>query len=127
MNERTRLFLAAAQRHRTAAHFLHQSAASEPSVREWAVIAAFYAAVHFVNALLWERLGMEPSDHRERSDMVSRIAELQTIRAEYSHLRDAAYVLRYDPKRGIQEDRVRDRLNDLAVIESAVVTALNRP
>jgi hypothetical protein len=126
MNDRTREYVATADRHRTAAHFLAQSSTIEPTVREWAVIAAFYAAVHLVNGFLWERLGMEPADHRERTDMVSRVAELRSVRTEYRHLRDAAYVLRYRPGLRIQDDRVQDRLKDLAAIDAVVRTLLDR-
>ena len=97
MNEQTRLFLAAAMRHRTVAPFLQQSAASEPATREWIVIAAFYAAVHYINAYLSERLGIEPLDHTERSDLVARVADLRQVMREYHRLRVAGYEARYRP------------------------------
>jgi hypothetical protein len=30
---------------------------------EWVAVIVFYAAVHYVNAYLWERLRLEPNDH----------------------------------------------------------------
>ncbi len=127
MNERTRSFLTAAIRHRATAEFLRQSSTDDPAVREWVVIAAFYAAVHYINAYLWERLRLEPSNHSERSDMVELFSELRPVVAQYRYLRDSAYSARYDPDWRMSEARVHEPVDDLETIASAVVAALNRP
>lgn len=58
-----------ATRNRELAHVLMAPALSpnmQPPPFDWAVVAAFYAAVHYVNAYLREKQRYEPRDHAGR-------------------------------------------------------------
>ena len=95
---------------------------------EWAAVVAFYAALHFVNAYLWERYGREPAGHRERNHLVRTDPVLGRCQREYLRLADNAYHARYTV--GFQISR-RDAqtLIDLHLgrVETIVQQALNTP
>ena len=128
MQQKTRDHLSTAERNRTVAAFLIDDSTTQPVSTEWAVVAAFYAAVHLVNAFLWERQSIEPLNHEERSRFVFMISELRPIAHVYQRLSINAYHARYTPEYRISLQRARQFIDaDLAMIESAVVTSLNRP
>jgi hypothetical protein len=97
MDERTLAHLRVAQRNRDLAFTLRDMSAVTPHVRGWAIVVAFYAAVHDVNAYLWERLRVEPRSHEERSRYVARLSDLQPIFAAYQRLLELSYQARYIP------------------------------
>jgi len=128
MQQKTRDHLATADRNRTVAGHLIDDTADEPISNEWATVAAFYAAVHIVNAFLWERRTIEPRNHEERSSFVFLTGELRPIAQVYQRLSTNAHHARYTPEYRINPQRAsRFVTQDLAAIESAVVIALNRP
>ena len=126
MNERTRAFLAAARRHHAAAEFLQGVTDEEPSLREWIAVMAFYAAVHYINGYLWEQRQIEPANHAERSQFVSLVRDLRSVRDAYRNLRDAAYLCRYDPLHRESTANLQSHLNDLRAIQRTVVTLLGQ-
>ena len=94
----TQAHLARAERNRTVARALcdpQQTPTITPPPLEWAAVAAFYAAVHYVHAFLWERLGQNPTDHPMRRRCVAQIAPLKAVVGEYDILSDLAYQARY--------------------------------
>jgi hypothetical protein len=126
---RTREHLETAARNRDIASGLLDPASSiriQPPPLEWAVVAAFYSAVHYVNAYLWERQRYEPRDHAARQSAVARVPDLRPASASYTNLRDLAFAARYIPgyrlPRRIAEQALRV---DLVAVETAVLTALN--
>lgn len=128
MEPKTRDHLATAERNRIVAGAL----IGEPDVQtisnEWAVVIAFYAAVHLVNAILWERQSLEPLNHEERSRFVFRLAELRPIAQVYPRLSVNAYHARYTPEYRISAQRARQLASmDLSLIESTILISLNRP
>ncbi|MDQ3549400.1 MAG: hypothetical protein M3439_11355 [Chloroflexota bacterium] len=128
MQQKTRDHLATADRNRSVAIHLIDDTAREPISNEWAVVAAFYTAVHLVNAFLWERQTIEPLNHEERSRFVFMTAELRPIAQMYQRLSMNAYHARYTPEYRMSSQRAsRVVTQDLATIASAVATALNRP
>ena len=54
---------------------------------EWVGIVAFYAAVHHVNAYLWETRRFAPASHSDRSQAVVAESALRPIRDNYRVLR----------------------------------------
>lgn len=64
MKPRTRDFLEAATRHQQFAS-VQINMPTPPAWAEWAIIASFYSAVHYVNANLWENYEFEPRSHEE--------------------------------------------------------------
>ena len=98
MEQRTREHLDTAERNRELAQALLTSGASlgvSAPPAEWAAVIAFYAAVHFVNAYLWERYRIEPRDHGERSHYVRTDPILTRCMPAYNRLRDESHRSRY--------------------------------
>jgi len=126
VNEHTRDFLVAARRHQTAAEFLRTLADDEPTVREWIAVVAFYSAVHYINAYLWERQQIEPANHAERSRFVLFVRDLRPIQDVYRSLRDTAYVCRYSPQYRLTLDDVDVRLNDLRAVQRLIESLLGQ-
>ena len=97
LEQPTQQHLVRARRNRDVADALAGAAAQgiiSPPALEWAVVAAFYAAVHYVNAYLWEKLRAEPRDHRERTNMVARVHALRAAFKAYRNLQDLAFQAR---------------------------------
>ncbi len=90
----------------------------------WAVVVAFYAAVHYVNAYLWEKMRIEPRNHDERSDWLTKIAALKYVDGQYGRLRSLAFSARYDPFYQINRPTAESALLDMHDVEYAVRTAL---
>src|SRR5581483_200027 len=90
----TQAHLEQAERHRAVAAALQdpgQVSGLQPPPLEWAAVAAFYAAVHYVNAFVFERLGQSPRDHRVRRGLVVRAAELRAVAGAYDTLFDLGW------------------------------------
>lgn len=128
MKPRTREHLDTARRNRDVATALIDSGSMlgvAPPPLEWALVIAFYAAVHYVNAYLWEKLNYQPTDHATRAAAVARDATLRPISPAYVRLRELAFEARYRPgfvlPRAAVEMAVR---SDLADIERRVLAAL---
>ena len=68
---------------------------SLPADLRWALVAAFYAAVHLVNAYLWEQRRIEPRNHDVRLLFVVMVSSLRPVASDYAHLQDLAYRARY--------------------------------
>lgn len=117
MDPRTEAHLTTAEAHRQFARALLTPRAStllQPLPLGWAVVVAFYAAVHYVNALLWERQRYEPRTHQDRVAAVTRTRELRSTSVAYTELQDLAYRFRYAA--GFRPQR--------ATVETAVYTHL---
>jgi hypothetical protein len=63
---------------------------------DWAVAAYFYAALHWVDAILWEQENINPSDHHDRREYVKAKSYLRGIKDEYRNLFDRSIEARYD-------------------------------
>lgn len=97
-----------------------------PPPVEWAVVIAFYAAVHYVNAYLWERQRYAPRDHTARRHAVMRVASLRLAEPAYRNLQDLAYRARYQPGIRLSRTEVEQALHvDLQLVEQTVLAALN--
>lgn len=101
------------------------SIAVQPPPLEWVVVVAFYAAVHYVNAYLWQRQRYEPHDHAARENAVARAAEIRTVYESYARLRGFAYRARYVPLFRISRVHAERALADLDRVERTVLAALN--
>jgi hypothetical protein len=124
----TAAHLARAERNRAIARALcdaQQTAIVQPPPVEWATVVAFYAAVHYVNALLWERLGQSPRDHPTRRGFVARTTSLRRVLRAYDMLADlgwhARYTAIYQPSAATVRDAVHVQLEG---IRTAVHQAL---
>lgn len=125
MSPRALEFLQTAERNR---RFAEDATGREdvPGVTEWGAVAAFYSAVHLINALITERLGLEPASHQEREAMLRMLSELRRDTAAYQRLRDAGYRARYVPMYRVSRTRLEQLVSeDLAAIRVSVHAALN--
>ena len=88
----------------------------------------FYAAVHYVNAYLWEQYHVSPANHGERTHGVHHDSAINACRVEYDRLRDQGFVARYDELANISERGARDLLDvNLRAVEATVMQALGQP
>ena len=62
---------------------------------DWVVTAYFYAALHLVDALLWEVDGLNPASHLDRRVYVKDKPYLRPISSEYRSLKDHSEDARY--------------------------------
>lgn len=62
---------------------------------DWVVSAYFYAALHLVDALLWEKDKLNPELHEQRRDYVRQKWYLRGISFEYRSLKDHSEDARY--------------------------------
>jgi len=118
--------LAAEENRELALSLLDRAASSvRPRRWEWTGVVAFYAAVHYVNAYLWEVRRFAPTSHQARSDAFHVEADLRPARSGYWYLRDFAYEARYRPSVLATEAIARDLVDiDLRTVETAVRRSL---
>ena len=104
----------------------HLDAQSPTLPKEWAAVIAFYAAVHYVNAYLWEIRRYAPPDHQSRNYLVDGDAVLIQCRHEYRRLLNAGYSARYVPGFRLQEQNARVLIDegDLELVRQTVRAAL---
>ena len=62
---------------------------------DWVVTAYFYAALHLVDALLWEKDKVPGGLHEIRRDYVKSKSYLRAIRDQYKELKDHSEDARY--------------------------------
>jgi hypothetical protein len=96
-----------------------------PSPYEWITVIAFYSAVRYVSAYLWERHREVIEEHPTRWRRVRTEGLLRRCRAQYGRLQNAGWNARYT--RGFQVSRQdAERLVnfDLANVESVVMAVL---
>jgi len=96
-----------------------------PASSRWAAVAAFYAAVHYVNAYLREHLEIEPSNHTERSRFISSVSGLRSCRSHYVRLEAAAFDARYVAGSRIGPEEARELIDHhLETVRATVLPLL---
>lgn len=68
---------------------------SQPRI-DWALIALFYAAMHYVEAYLAVVFNQHVKSHTTRDSIVARDSNLKRIHAEYMDLKFFGYNARYE-------------------------------
>ena len=92
---------------------------------EWVAVVAFYSAVHYVNALLWEWRSIKPDTHTERTWYVGNHAPLSGFSLDYRLLNSHGWNARYAPGYRLQQSQVAVLVNvHLDQIEATVCSAL---
>jgi hypothetical protein len=103
-----------------------QDASIADAARRWATISAFYAAVHYINAWLWEHLQVEPRDHTERRVFVLTVSTLKPAANAYVRLQDHGYDARYRIGVHISPEKLNGLLEgDVRTVRSIVIQSLN--
>ena len=115
---RTRAFLALAdENYSLAVRLLNDPS---PPLR-WVAVVAFYAAVHYVGAYVWELDKRELSSHPERDNEIHRDPALRRIAPHYRLLFDHGFRGRYKAYYKADFDEVAQFIHtDLAAIEACV-------
>jgi hypothetical protein len=99
-----------------------------PTPWEWITVMAFYAAVHAVNAYLWESRRFVPSSHGDRSREAQFSLPISQCRASYQLVNRAGYRERYDDRFSLTEQGSRTLLNvHFRQVEATVMQALGQP
>ena len=99
-----------------------------PSPWEWVAVIAFYAAVHAVNAYLWETRRFAPSDHAARNNEVRYNLPISGCRVSYLALNRAGHGARYNEQFSLTEQEARELLDvDFRHVEATVMQALGQP
>lgn len=65
------------------------------SFKEWATVAIFYAALHYVDALLENQASIHPKNHKDREAAISKISQFRQIAPHYLYLYDRSRDARY--------------------------------
>ena len=126
MEQRTRLHVATGETNREAARAILHGASSQIIPLHWAAVVGFCAAVHYVNAVIWEYIQIRPQNHDERNAFVSTVSHLRPIRAEYQQLQVVAFEARYVPGYRLRRDKARRLVeHDLEAIRVAGLNALD--
>jgi hypothetical protein len=128
VDQKTLDHLRVARRNRDLARALLAQNSLAPDPWGWVAVIVFYAAVHYVNAYLWERYHVRPANHAERTYGVHHDSAINACVDEYDRLRDQGFVARYDERAGVPEHVARDLLQiDLRTVEATVMQALGQP
>jgi len=128
VDPRTVNHLRTGQRNRDLARALLAQPGLAPPPWEWVAVVAFYAAVHYVNAYLWEAARIAPVNHTQRRARVNATRAIRRCRHSYDRLQTAGYQARYDEEFALAE-HVAGRLVtvELRAVEAAVMAALRLP
>jgi hypothetical protein len=128
VEQRTREHIETAEHHQQFARSLldPRMGSMLPKVRyEWAAVAAFYAAVHYVHAYLWERRRVSPRSHPARSQRVTRDSILRQCEWQYLELLEVSLRARYSRDLDLTEAAARELVEvDLAHVETVVRAAI---
>jgi hypothetical protein len=112
-------------RHIAIAYLSIDLAGVQPPPYEWMAVIAFYAAVHYVNAYLWEVRRYDPPDHDSRNHLVTGDSRLRQCRFEYRRLFNTGFRARYVPGFRLREQDTRDLIDvDLEHVRQTVRGAL---
>jgi hypothetical protein len=89
---------------------------------DWAVTAAFYAALHYVNHYFMRTAGVAPGSHDLRTSYLNRDSHAKSIAGEFQMLRDRCDEARYYCRCPTSQV-IRALLdNELQVIKRAMVS-----
>src|ERR1700690_2097639 len=86
------------QKHRTKAErnekFADQLDKADPIRESWAVVAAFYSALHYVDQFLTQH-GTPCNNHKDRNDQFKLDKRIKTAYPSYSYLGSLSHQARY--------------------------------
>lgn len=125
MKPRTREHLNTANENRGLAREMVRGVTTPAARERRAVVIAFYAAVHYVNAYLWETASIAPQNHGDRRTKMQQDALLGPLVFRYRSLVLYAFDARYTPNYQQTAAIVRRALQTMRVIEAAVTPRLS--
>lgn len=95
---------------------------SQPKI-DWALIALFYAAMHYVEAYL-ALTGQHLRSHTHRDNVVGRDKNLKKIFREYQDLKYYGYAARYEPPQFTSKSFTIDALPQFNILKAHISTLL---
>ncbi len=120
MQPRTGDYLRTADRNRDVARELAFAPFKTPP-SDWAAVIAFYAALHFMHAYLFEREnGREPTSHKDRRNCMETVAGLMPAEDNYNDLYDLSVKVRYRSLYRINGATVQEALDNMGEVERVV-------
>jgi hypothetical protein len=120
MQQRANEYFNTAERNRDLARTLVFARLNAPS-SDWAAVIAFYAALHFVHAYLYEKEGQrDPTSHHERARSVENVRALQAAEIFYDDLYDISKKVRYNPQYRINSATAQEAIDDMNGVEQVV-------
>jgi len=124
MDQKTADYLSKADANRDlAGELIASSLRSSPY--DWGIVIAFYAAVHYVNAYLWQNDNRyEPKDHRDRSGKINTQPTLYRVRSQYRRLNGLRFRARYRETAHFNQTAAQGALADLRDIEAQIRPSL---
>lgn len=123
---RTLSHLAKARANRAYAVEVLNDEESTQAALNWAGVAAFYAAVHYINAYLWEIARLEPAHHLDRETLIGNWPILSPASQPFRRLFTYSIDIRYAPQFQITRDDLRRMIGrDLARIAHTIEQQLS--
>ncbi len=120
MQLRTGDYLRTAERNRDVARELVFASLKVPS-SDWAAVIAFYAALHFMQAYLFEKEnGREPTSHKDRRNCMGTVAGLMAAEDNYNDLYDLSLKVRYQSRYRINGTTAQEALDNMDEVERIV-------
>lgn len=117
MQQRANAYFQTAERNRD----LAKAHIFTASTQDWAVVIAFYAALHFVHAYLYEKEGQkDPKSHHEREWCVENIQALQAAEIYYDDLYDFSLKVRYEPNYRLNSLVAQEAIDNMHEVERVV-------
>jgi hypothetical protein len=100
----------------------------QPPPWEWIAVMVFYAAVHAVNAYLWESQSYRPANHGDRRFRIGSSPSLASCSLSYRTLEREGFNARYNETYSLVKQDAR-RLLDVHFrqVEATVMQALGQP
>ena len=125
MEPKTRDHIECALRNEAFARWILTPSRDRPEQsNEWGVVASFYAAVHFVNAYLWEIHRFEPRNHHQRQVHLRNDPPLAAMQRHYRTLAELGWAARYDPSAQMTRQILSESVANLEPIKTAVLHEL---
>jgi hypothetical protein len=97
MEDLTTSHVATARANRAYALAILQDEGASPASLNWAAVATFYSALHFINGYLWEIARLAPANHLERERIIARWPDLAPHDRPFRLLLDYSIRARYTP------------------------------
>ena len=97
-----------------------QPTPDQPAELLWSVVVAFYSAVHYVNAYLWEKYRFSPPNHAAREQRIYADSTLARIAISYDMLKDWGMQARYDPVAQITDADAQQAIDELHQISDLI-------
>jgi hypothetical protein len=94
-----------------------------PSFEDWRIIATFYAALHYVEAII-VRNGGKSASHRNRKAVMNSIPLLQQVVTDYDTLRNQAEIARYRPDIDFSSPSFRNQVTAICSLLGSIKSVL---